>query len=376
MDSGLQKTIVFLCFILIGVLLKAKFTSKDELNGIKKIILNLALPATIFIALLGIKIEWNLLFLPVMALGLNLFLFLLAPLLLPLVGIAKNSPEHKTARLLIPSLAPGLSCFPFVLEFLGDTALAKVAMADLGNKVFVLIFLYLVAMNWHFQNSTFTKRKGNHNLISLLKVLISEPVNLFIGAALLLLAFGITMDSLPLFLNNVLHKLSLIMTPLVLLFIGLGLKIRRKQFFQVFSLLTLRAGAVVLLCALVVSLTGLTVSGEILLLLAFALSSCSFWPYAHISSVESLEIDNQSAKRTFNSDFALTVLALSFPLSTILILGVLNTGTLFVSVYNVLGFGSALVGLGLIYPITTTFQKRVLHKISGPDMKSAATKHI
>ena len=75
MDIGIQKTIVFLFFIFIGVLLKVKFKSKEEISGIKKIILNLALPATIFIALLGVKVELHLLILPLLALGLNLLLF-------------------------------------------------------------------------------------------------------------------------------------------------------------------------------------------------------------------------------------------------------------------------------------------------------------
>ena len=71
MEAGLEKTLVFLVFIGIGVLLKTKFSSPQEVNGIKKIILNLALPATIFIALLGIKVEAQLLLLPVFALLLN-----------------------------------------------------------------------------------------------------------------------------------------------------------------------------------------------------------------------------------------------------------------------------------------------------------------
>ena len=150
MDIGFQKTIVFLFFIFIGVLLKVKFKSKQEVNGIKKIILNLALPSTIFIALLGIKVELHLLILPLLALGLNLLLFLAMPLVLPIMGIGKGSPEYRTAKLLVPSLAPGLSSFPFILEFLGEDYLAKAAMSDLGNKVFVLFFLYLVAMNWHY----------------------------------------------------------------------------------------------------------------------------------------------------------------------------------------------------------------------------------
>ena len=375
MDSGLYKTITFVCFILIGVFLKGKIKSKDEKSGIKAIILNLALPATIFIALLGVKVDWSLVFLPVMALALNVVLFLIVPYILPLVGIQKDSPEFRTARLLIPSLAPGLSCFPFVLEFLGEDALAKVAMADLGNKIFVLIILYVVAMNWHYRYRNTTK-KNTGKLISLVKVLVSEPVNIFIVVALVLLIFGFTMDTLPVLFSDILTKLSLIMTPLVLLFIGLGIKLKRKQFFQVFSMLSMRAGLVFLLSGVFILFTGLQSIESLLLLLAFGLSSCSFWPYAHISTVEHLEVGDNH-KRTFDSDFALNILALSFPLSTILILGVLNTGTVFVSNINVFLIGGTLLGIGLIYPILNGISKKVvLPKVSKSKIERTAPEHV
>ncbi|MEM9077728.1 MAG: permease [Bacteroidota bacterium] len=375
MDSGLYKTITFVCFILIGVFLKSKIKTKDEKSGIKAIILNLALPATIFIALLGVKVDWNLVFLPIIALALNVVLFLATPYVLPLVGIEKGSSEFRTARLLIPSLAPGLSCFPFVLEFLGENALAKVAMADLGNKIFVLVILYIVAMNWHYRYRSIVK-KSNGKVLSLLKVLVSEPVNIFIAVALILLGLGFTMDTLPALFGDILTKLSLIMTPLVLLFIGLGIKLKRKQFFQVFSMLCLRAGLVFLLGGIFIILTGMQSIENILLLLAFGLSSCSFWPYAHISAVEHLEIDDNK-KQTFDSDFALNILALSFPLSTVLILGVLNTGTFFVTNINILIIGGVLFAIGLIYPVLTGLNKKIsLAKVSKTKMEQTAPEHI
>ncbi len=374
MDSGLYKTITFVCFILIGVLLKTKIKSKDERNGIKTIILNLALPATIFIALLGVEVKWELLFLPFLALALNLILFLATPFILPLLGIHKDTSEYRTARLLIPSLAPGLSCFPFVLEFLGETALAKVAMADLGNKAFVLIGLYMIAMNWHYRSRN-SIRKGNNKVTSLLKVLISEPVNIFIVAALLLLVSGFTMDTLPTLVNDILKKLSLIMTPLVLLFIGMGIKIKRNQFFQIFSMLCIRASAVFLLGSLFIMITGIESVESILLLLAFGLSSCSFWPYAHIATVEHLE-SGDTKKRTFDSDFALTILALSFPLSTVFILGTLNTGTWFTSNFNIFLVAAGLLGIGIIYPIFNSLNRKVsLQKIAKSKIEAAAPEH-
>ena len=371
MEVGFEKTLVFLLFIFLGMVLKTKFKSQQEINGIKKIILNLALPATIFIALLGIKVEASLLLLPLMALLFNMLLFAISPFLLPIVGVKKNTAAYRTARLLIPSLAPGLSCFPFILEFLGDDYLAKAAMADLGNKVFVLIILYLVAMHWFYSRNQETRTGSKAKLLSLLKTLVTEPVNLFIGFALILLFLGLNMDSLPFMISDTLSKLSLMMTPLVLLFIGLAVKIKKRQFLQILSMLLVRGSLVFFLAALFVAVSGHNIQNDILLMLSFGLSACSFWPFAHLSLVDSLELDKEA--KTFDSDFAIAILALSFPLSTMLILGVLNSGPLLGSATNIFFAGLALLVLGSILPLFKLLSKKAskIH-LSDSKMETAA----
>ena len=375
MEIAFQKTIVFIVFIFIGILLKFKFKTKDEVSGIKKIILNLALPATIFIALLGVKIKLNLLLLPLLALVLNLLLFWGFPYILPLLGVKKGKPEFRTARILLPSLAPGLSCFPFVLEFLGEDYLAMAAMSDLGNKIFVLLFLYLVAMRWYFGIHEKKQENGLTKLKSMFKVMVTEPVNLFIVAALVLLGLGITMDSIPFIIREPLQKLSVIMTPLVLLFIGLAVRIKRKQFFQIFSILILRAGVVFLLCGIFIVITGMQSMNLILLMLAFGSSACSFWPYAHIASVESLE--KETERKTFQSNFAINILALSFPLSTILVLGILNSGTTLSAPINIFLVAIFLMLLGLLLPITQRLGKALKrNKLVTSKLSSPRTEHV
>lgn len=348
MDHTLQKTFTFILFIFIGLLLKTKFKGKEEITGIKKIILNLTLPATIFIALLGIEIEAGLLLLPVLAILLNIVFFLFFPVLLPTLGIQKNTPRYRTAKLLIPSLAPGLSCFPFVAEFLGEAYLAKAAMADLGNKVFVLVVLYVVAMNWHYKVQVKEVLSQTAKIKSLLLAMVSEPVNLFILAALLLVFAGINMQSMPIIINNTMERLSFLMTPLVLLFIGLAVKIKKNQLGQIMGMLLLRAGFVVVVSAVLVLSAGVNVQEDILLLLAFALSACSFWPFAHISAVDSQEKEVAEEKKTFNGNFAVNILALSFPLSTSLILVILSAGSTFSSVLSLFILGAALILAGFI----------------------------
>lgn len=369
MEFTLQKTFTFILFILIGLLLKKKFKGGDEVSGIKKIILNLALPATIFIALLSIEIEASLLLLPVLALLLNGILFLGFPLLLPVMGVQKDTPNYRTAQLLIPSLAPGLSCFPFVLEFLGEPYLAKAAMADLGNKVFVLIGLYIIAMNWHSRLQVKEKTSRGNRIKSLLIAMISEPVNIFIAVALLLLSLGWNMESIPFVISDTLDRLSLLMTPLVLLFIGLAVKIKRNQLSQILSILLVRAGVVVLISAFFIAVAGITAQNNILLILAFGLSAVSFWPFAHISAVESLESKVPLKQRTFNNNYGISILALSFPLSTILILGILSSGTVVNGILPVVILGTSLLALGFLPVILSILKKAKLSTETIPAKK-------
>ncbi|MBU3011095.1 permease [Polaribacter vadi] len=351
MDGALEKSISFLLFIFIGVLLKKKISVGNETNGIKSLILTIALPATIFIALLKVKIDGNLILFPVLALGLNIILFAITPILLSLIGIKMNSDKGRSARLLISSLAPGLSCFPFILEFLGDGSLAKAAMADLGNKFFVLFLLYLVALKWHYKNADFEANSLKTKLKSLAKTLLYEPVNLFIIVALILVSFGITLDKIPNFLSSTLTRLSYIMTPLVLLFIGLAVKFKKQQFFQLFSLLLLRAGFTLFLIAGIIFFADITIQKDILVMIAFSLSSASFWPFAHISAVNNKEEKENTPEKTFDTNFALSILALSLPISVILILGILTAGNTFTNINNILLLGGCLSAIGLFYPI-------------------------
>ncbi len=351
MDVNLQKTLLFLVFILLGLLLQTKLKNKQELVGIKLIILNLALPATIFIALLSIKVELSLLILPVMALALNLLLFMAMPILFKFLGLRKGTANYRTAHLLVPSLAPGLSCFPFILEYLGENYLAKAAMADLGNKVFVLLVLYLLAMRWYYKTQEIHSTSNSEKLKKLGLAMITEPVNLFIAAALVLLFAGFTLSSLSYIFSESLSKLSLIMTPLVLLFIGLSVRVKRNQLVQILSLLMLRAGMVSLCVWAVCLIASVSIAQDRLLMLSFGLSACSFWPFAHIATVAAQENENNKLRKTFNQNYAINILAISFPLSVVLILGILSAGTYFANMANLFLLSCALFFTGLAYPL-------------------------
>lgn len=331
MNYALQKTLELLLIIGLGLLLQKK-VAKEDLKGIKTLILSVALPATIFVALLKIELKGSLLIFPLMALVFNFIMAIVTKYLLASSLSNNEGAKKRTLTMLLPSLAPGLSCFPFIIVYLGDEYLALAALADVGNKIFVLILLYMLGMHWYHARAvkdlvatTSSKLKG------LFLSMLNEPINLVIIIAMVLLGFGLTLSSFPEFLENTIVKMSLIMTPLVLLFIGMAVRIKFREFGFIFSLLMRRAGITFLLSAIFVFLFPALAAPMILFIVVFPQSACSFWPFAHMSAVSTLEEKDEQKKPTFDINFAVNILACSMPFSTILIISIFSFSEFFVN---------------------------------------------
>ncbi|EAZ82564.1 AEC family transporter [Algoriphagus machipongonensis] len=350
MSLALQKTCSLLLLILIGYLLKNRLVKDDHKKGLKTIILDLALPAMIFVALLKIDIDTELMFLPLLILAWNAMMLISSKMVLPLLGFKKDSAETRTWLLMIPSLAPGLSCFPFLLEYLGEDALAWGALADIGNKVYVLIFSYLFAMSMYYKNFGLGSRSNGQKVKELVISMFKEPINMVIIVALIILAMGYRLENLPGFIGESVLMLKDIMTPLVLLFIGVSVILKREQIQKIASVLILRAGFSFIISGIFISLVDLPSEAAILLAVVFPLSACSFWPFAHMSAVRQLERDKEVTveEGTFNLELGINILAVSLPLSTVLILGVFSSGSYFTFPSHLFAIGGVLVALPVI----------------------------
>lgn len=350
MGLAIHKTLAFLLLILLGFLLKRKITSKEQLGGIKAVILSVALPATIFIALLKIDIKPALIFLPIIALFVNVVMLGAARLVLPFFHFDKDSAEFRTLALLLASFAPGLSCFPFLAEYWGEESLAHAALADVGNKVFVLILLYLLAMHWYYQllkrRHGELETKGESRLKSLLVSLGREPVNMVMLVAIILLCFGQNLSALPTFMQDAITRMSVLMTPLVLIFIGLAVKVKRSEMVKILQLLIARSGfAFILSGILLLFIPAAVPIGLVLVAVVFPQSACSFWPFAHMTAVETLE--QNMPQRTFNLDLALNILAFSLPYSTTMILVICSFGNFFANPMYLFIVGASLIGFSI-----------------------------
>ena len=344
MNEALQKTLELILIILIGYFLQKKLPDKQSLKGIKTLILSVALPATIFLALLKIKLESSLLFLPLLALSFNLAMLAFSWYVLPFFFKSENEASQRTRSMLLPSLAPGLSCFPFIIAYLGEDELAIAALADVGNKFFGLILLFILATVWYRKRSVKKEQSSPINKIKdLLFSLGSEPINLVIGIAIILLIFGFNESALPLAIQNTVGKLSMMMVPLILLFIGLSVRIGISDFIKMVQLLSWRSGLAFMLSAVALMVwPGISVSMA-LLLIVFPQSSCSFWPYAHMCTVSNLEEKEGQNDPTFHQEFAINILACSLPFSTCIIIFIFYIGEVLINPVFLLTLGIVLL---------------------------------
>ncbi|HEY0654333.1 MAG TPA: permease [Chryseosolibacter sp.] len=346
MSGAVTKTISLLLLMAIGYLFQRKIQSKEQREGIKTLILSLALPATILIALLQIDFTSNLIVIPLMSLAFNILVYILISKL-PLQSVfAIHDNQYRTLIMLIPSLAPGLSCFPFIMEYSGQGPLAMAALADVGNKIFVLVISYTIAMKWYYdvhrENS-----KGNIDIKQMLLAMVNEPVNLVIVVAIVMLSFGLTYQAFPESVTLTIDRLSLVMTPLILLFIGLSMKLNWAQVKTIFSFLFFRSSIAFALSGAVLYFFPTHDIPTMLLIVVFPQSACSFWPYAHMASVGKLEKSTGQTSATFDQDFALNVLACSMPFSVILIMIVYASGPAFADTATVFIASATLLIAGL-----------------------------
>lgn len=353
MSDALEKTLILILLMVLGFLLKTKIKNSGQVNGIKEIILSVALPSMIFIALMNIRIDGTLLLIPVITLLFNFFIFFITPRVLPFFGVEKESPTGRTLVMLMPSLAPGLSCFPFIAEFLGDKSVAAGALADVGNKFFVLIFLYFIALNMFLKNTRSQEQKTSEKIRSLLISLVKEPINAVIFLAILLLSAGYTYSSLPAVITGVLDKTGSMMTPLVLIYIGLAVQLKKGIKRVVLSLLIFRSGITLLFSTLLIALLKIHDPLMALIILVIPQSSASFWPFAHISLFNAKEAALQIPlkERTFHLEQAVLILAFSLPFSTLIILGILSSGRLFLNPLVSIGTGVALMIAGMAFNV-------------------------
>ena len=159
-----------------------------------------------------------------------------------------------------------------------------------------------------------------------------------------------TFKTLPPVIADLFDKTSAMMTPLVLLFIGLAVQLKEGKKRIVASILLFRAGSTMLISAGMIYVLNISDVSMVLLAIVIPLSAASFWPLAHISAFNLREDakDVPREKRTFDLELAVLLIAFSLPFSTILILAILSSGQFFAHTSTLITCGLILIGLGAL----------------------------
>jgi malate permease and related proteins len=293
------------------------------MKALRSIILSVALPATIFLSTLDIQVKFSLLVFPVYALIVNLFLLLVSYLLVHFQLVKLEINKQRMFILLFPSLAPGLTVYPFLEQFNGRDSLAWAAISDVGNKLFVLFGLLILAYSWYQKTVSKKTESGEKAGLkasesrNLVLTLLCEPINSALIISLCLAKANFHSNSLPPSILDTLQKLAAITTPLILIFIGLSIKSKSIEIGRVLLVLLLRACIGFILSILAILLMSPTSPDIIMLLVAMPQASCSLWPLLHAFQIN----EHKTVKQTlFDTDFGANFVAISFPFSCLVLL--------------------------------------------------------
>lgn len=358
--SVTQKAIALGLLIAIGYVLKGKFPDPSSVKTLRTLILNVALPATIFLSTLSIDTDLNLALLPSFAIAINLVLIIVGFGLTYLFMRDNSPPQVRALALLFPSLAPGLTVYPFIEQFLGREGLAWAALADVGNKLFVLVGLYTLAFIWYQRSQSAQVQSATRSVpqssqwLNVVRFLVTEPVNIAIVAGLGLAFFHVTPDALPPAIFSAVNSVAACATPLILIYIGLSLNLKSLQLGKTLAILLARSGVGFLISAAAIALLRPTEPEALMLFVALPQASCSLWPLLHattinlqamaqpvstaptVASVASVKLSDSgtSSDPFFDVEFATALLALSFPFSISVLMLVFSNGKLFTQPLN------------------------------------------
>lgn len=193
------------------------FLADSTIEDLRRIVVNLALPAVLFISFLGIELKPAYFFIFAFTFALPILLFLLGNLLKKWLAIEFIYFPYLTTGFEYGML--GVSLFGSAY---GLAEIGYIAVADLGHEIFIwFVFLPLLLV----------KRDGSQSIKDVGRAFISSPVILAIIASLVFNVLGAreALYQLPLTgaMMSTLEFLANLTIPLILMIVGYGIKIDR-----------------------------------------------------------------------------------------------------------------------------------------------------
>jgi malate permease and related proteins len=196
---------------------RKSFLSETTINELRKIVVNLALPAVIFVSFLNVELKSSYFIIFAITFLLCILLFLLGQLIKKQFGI-----QHTYFPYLITGFEYGMLALSLFGAAYGLEKIGYIAVIDLGHEIFIwFVFLPLLLI----------KRDGAQNPKEIIKSFLSAPVVIAILSSLLFNAMNGQkwLYQLPITgaLMTTFEFLGSLTVPLILIIVGYGIKINR-----------------------------------------------------------------------------------------------------------------------------------------------------
>ncbi|MFX1282076.1 MAG: AEC family transporter [Promethearchaeota archaeon] len=229
--------IIFSIIILIflGVLLRSTtLIKKEDADVFLKIVFYISLPALILDTIPNVEITVNFIFLPIIASLIIIITFMVTSLLTSVL----NLEERTKGVLLVGTMIMNLGFnVPFVLGAYGQEGFARASFFDIGNIILTLSLTYYIAQKYGSSN-------GDRKISFFNKKLLTSPplIALIIGIAINFSGFSYD----PSF-SYLLELLGGLLTPLLMLSIGIYFNPKLEKILHVLEVIIIRMGLGLLL---------------------------------------------------------------------------------------------------------------------------------
>lgn len=231
MINVLPSVLPILLLISMGYYMQRKETIKQStIDEIKRIVLNIALPSLLFLNFkdMELKIEY-------LTLTITVFLFFCV-LYLIAEGLNKIKGFYSPLLpFLLPGFALGTLGIPLYVSVFGVENLSKYIILAIGHELFVWFILIVIIK---------MKHSGTGFSFKIIIDFIRNPfiIAITLGITLNITGLGIVFDENAILkgIGQFLEYLSTIVTPLILIVIGYGLKLNKQYIRESIKLLMIR----------------------------------------------------------------------------------------------------------------------------------------
>jgi len=220
MDIILKIIPVVLIFLLGYILKRLNILKKEDGDLFLKVVYYIALPALIIISVADVELRPNFVFLPIAA----VLTALTTTLISYWTGRILRLPRPSLGTFIIGSTIMNIGfTLPFFITAYGKQGLARITMFDFGNMAIIFTFVYWLACK---HGATDIDQKA------MVKKLLLVPPMWALAIAVLLNLLKIP---IPSFINDFLGMVGWMMTPLVMLALGLYFSPKMVRMGPVFS---------------------------------------------------------------------------------------------------------------------------------------------